>query len=150
MVLPPYDVEVLRRGNVTSLGALCMDGREFLQVLLVSSPRVLVVSPMYSSSHVSSPHWYRKMVPLFLSIGSLSLGLTKNCFKVLFPLKWVCIPYFLQIFLILSPRPWVYGMTMYPLLGLSLGAPSSCVTASAVSPFFYCAFLDVTFLPVAI
>ena len=33
---------------------------------------------------------------------------------VLLPLKWVCIPYLLQIFLMLSQRPWVYGMTCDP------------------------------------
>ena len=39
MVLPAYDVEVLRCGIVTSLAAVCMNGRGFLQVLLVSFPQ---------------------------------------------------------------------------------------------------------------
>ena len=64
-------------------------------------------------------------MPLFLSLGSWSLGLTSNCFKVLFPLKCVWIPYLLQIFLKHSPSPWVYGMTMWPMLGLSQEALSS-------------------------
>ena len=42
---------------------------------------------------------------------------------VLFPLKWVWIPYLLHMFLILSPRPCEYYMTMYPLVYLSLVVP---------------------------
>ena len=39
MVLPPFDVEVIWFGIVTSLGAVHMDGTGFLQVLLVSFPQ---------------------------------------------------------------------------------------------------------------
>ena len=39
MVLPPYDVEVLRHGIMPSLGAVHMDGKGFLQVLLVPFPQ---------------------------------------------------------------------------------------------------------------
>ena len=39
MVLPPYDVEVLRCGIVSSLGPVCMDGTEFLQVFLTPFPQ---------------------------------------------------------------------------------------------------------------
>ena len=39
MVLPPYDAEVILYGVVSSLGAVCMDGRGFLQVLLVPFPK---------------------------------------------------------------------------------------------------------------
>ena len=38
MVLPPYDVEVLWCGIVSSLEAVYMDGGGFLQVLLVPLP----------------------------------------------------------------------------------------------------------------
>ena len=36
MVLPPYDVEVIWCGIVSSLGAVCIDGRGFIQVFCVS------------------------------------------------------------------------------------------------------------------
>ena len=49
----------------------------------------------------------------------------------MFPLKCVWIPYFLQIFLKLSPSPWVYGMTMCPMLGFSLGGPSFWISTGA-------------------
>ena len=37
--LPPYDVEVLMCGIVSSLGTVHMDGRGFLHVLLVPFPQ---------------------------------------------------------------------------------------------------------------
>ena len=60
------------------------------------------------------------MVSLFLFIGSLSLGLTNMFLIVLFPFKWVWIQYLLHMFLMLSSKPCVYGMTMCPLVYLSL------------------------------
>ena len=39
MVLPPSDVKVVRCGVVYSLGAVCMDGRGFLEVLPVPFPQ---------------------------------------------------------------------------------------------------------------
>ena len=84
------------------------------------SPKVLEVSPMYSSLQVRSPHWNQCMAPLLLTIGSLSLGETSRCLMMLLPLKCVYIPYLPQIFLMLSQRPWVYGMTMLPLVFISL------------------------------
>ena len=61
------------------------------------------------------------MALLFLSKGSLSLGLTSIFFIFLFPLKWVWMPYFLHIFLMLSPSSCVQGMTIIcSLLCLSL------------------------------
>ena len=95
-------------------------GEDSLRCSLYHSPRVLEVSPMYSSSHMSSPHWYQQIGPLFLSKGSLSLGLTSMFLMVLLPLKWVWILYLLQMFLMLSPSPCVYGMTMCLLVYLSL------------------------------
>ena len=41
---------------------------------LYLSPKVLEGSPIYSLSQPSSPHWYQYMAPLWLTIGSLSLG----------------------------------------------------------------------------
>ena len=38
------------------------------------SPKVLEVSPLYSSSHLSSPLWNQKMALLLFSMRSLSLG----------------------------------------------------------------------------
>ena len=61
------------------------------------------------------------MTPLVFSSGSLSLGLTSICLWVLLPLKCVWMPYLLHMCLMLSPRPWTYGMTMCPILGLPLG-----------------------------
>ena len=62
------------------------------------------------------------MAPLWLNIGSLSLGETRRLLMVLPPLKWVWMPYLPQIFLILSQRPCVYGMTMWHLFLTSLVA----------------------------
>ena len=45
--------------------------------------------------------------PTFVSHGILVFGETGRFLMVLLPLKWVCIPYLLQIFLILLHRPWV-------------------------------------------
>ena len=39
MVLHPYDAEVIWCGVVSSLGAVCMDQRGFLQVLLIPFPQ---------------------------------------------------------------------------------------------------------------
>ena len=38
------------------------------------SPKVLEVSPMYSSLQAKLLHWYQYMAPLWLTIGSLSFG----------------------------------------------------------------------------
>ena len=70
-------------------------------------PKVLEVSPIYSSSQPRSPHWYQYMAPLWLTIGSLSLGETRRFLMVLPPLKWVWMPYLPWIFLMLSQRPCV-------------------------------------------
>ena len=57
MVLPPYDGEVGWGSAMPCLGVMHMDGWGFLRCSLNLSPKVLEVSPMYSSLHVSSPHW---------------------------------------------------------------------------------------------
>ena len=43
------------------------------------------------------------------------LGDTRMFLGILLPLKYVWVPYLPQMFLKLSPRPCMYGMTMYPL-----------------------------------
>ena len=72
--------------------------------LCIFPPKVLEVSPMYSSSQERSPHWTQYMSPLLLTIESLSLGETSRFLIVLLPLKWVWMPYLPQIFLILSTQ----------------------------------------------
>ena len=49
-------------------------GERAFKSSLYLSPKVLEVSPMYSLSQPRSPHWYQYMAPLWLTIGSLSLG----------------------------------------------------------------------------
>ena len=78
----------------------CM-GEGSFRCSLNSSPKVLEVSPMYSSAQVRSPHWNQYMAPLLLTMGSLSLGETSRFLMVLLPLKWVCMPHLPQIFLML-------------------------------------------------
>ena len=67
------------------------------------SPKVLELSPMYSSLQVRSPHWNKYMAPLLLSMGSLSLGKTSRFLMALLPLKWACIPYLPQRVLLYDP-----------------------------------------------
>ena len=76
------------------------------------SAKILVDSPMYSSSHPSSLHLYLYMTPLLLVIGSLSLGFMSRSFIVWPPLKCTCTPYFWQVFLILPLSPCWYGTTI--------------------------------------
>ena len=76
---------------------------------LYLSPKVLEVSPIYSSSKPRLPHWYQYMAPLWLTIGSLSLGENRSFLMVLSPLKWVWMPYLPQIFLILSQKTLCVG-----------------------------------------
>ena len=85
---------------------LCACIREgSLRCSLYHSPRVLEVSPIYSSPQSMIPHWLQYMTPLFFSFGSWSLGFTNTCLSVLLPLKCVCIPYLAHTFLMLSPQP---------------------------------------------
>ena len=55
-------------------------------------------------------------MPLFWVMRSLSLGAIRRSLMVLPPLKNTWMPYFLQVFLTLSPRPLMYGTVMYVLL----------------------------------
>ena len=58
---------------------LCI-GKGSFRCSLNLSQKVLEVSPVYSSSHVRSPHWNQYMAPLLFSMGSLSLGGNKEVF----------------------------------------------------------------------
>ena len=93
----------------------------WVMVLLCSlylSPNVLPDSPMYSSSQSTLPHLYLYITLLFLSMVSLSLGCTRRSLIVLPPVKYTSTPYLLQMFLQVSPRPFMYGTTMYDFLVL--------------------------------
>ena len=52
-------------------------------------------------------------MPLLLVMWSLSFGATSSSFRVLPLLKWTCMPYFLQMFFIVSLRPSSYGTVMW-------------------------------------
>ena len=66
------------------------------------SPKFLEVSPMYSLAQVRSLHWNQYMAQILLTKGFLSYGEASRFLMVLLSLKWVCMPYLPQIFLILS------------------------------------------------
>ena len=80
------------------------------------SAKVLPDSPMYSSPHPCSLHWYLYMTPLLLLMESLSLGAMRRLLMVCPPLKCTCIPYLLHVFWTVSLRPWWYGTTLYRLV----------------------------------
>ena len=76
------------------------------------SPKVLPDSPMYTSSQPSLPHQYLYITPLFFSIVSLSLGFTSRSLMVLPLLKYTSTSCLLQMFLQVSPRPFMYRTTI--------------------------------------
>ena len=96
--------EMLQWSNIGEGGFWCS---------LNLSAKVLPDSPMYSSPHPCSLHWYLYMTPLLLVIGSWSLGAIRRLLIVCPPLKCTCTPYLLHVFLTPSLRPWWYGTTMY-------------------------------------
>ena len=65
-------------------------------------PTVLKDSSMYSSLHFSLPHLYLYITPLFWKMESFSFEVTSKSLMVLPPLKCICIPCLLQMFLQLS------------------------------------------------
>ena len=95
-----------------------MIGDGALMCSLYLSPNVLPDSPMYSSSQSTLPNLYLYITPLFLSMVSLSLGCTRRSLIVLPPLKYTSTPYLLQMFLQVSPKPFIYGTTMQEFLML--------------------------------
>ena len=106
---------ILKLSRDTSLPVVfwwSMMGDGALMCSLYLSPNVLPDTPMYSSSQSALPHLYLYITPLFLSMVSLSLGCTRRSLIVLTPLKCTSIPYLLQMFLQVSPKPFIYGTTM--------------------------------------
>ena len=95
-------------------------GEGCLRCSLHLSPRVLAVSPIYSSLQAMWLHWKLYMMPLFFSFGSRSLGFMRTCFMVVLPLKCTCILYLPQMYLKLSAIPFVYGITTCPTVDLGL------------------------------
>ena len=89
-----------------------MMGDGALMCSLYLSPNVLPDSPMYYSLQSTLPHLYLYITLLFLSMVSLSLGCTRRSLIVLPPLKYASTPYLLQMFLQVSPKPFIYGTTM--------------------------------------
>ena len=63
------------------LAAVLMNGQGGLQApLCIFHQKSGRFPPMYSSSQLRSPHWYQYMAPLWLIIGSLSLGGNQEAF----------------------------------------------------------------------
>ena len=90
----------------------CIDDGAFRCSLYLSS-KVLAESPIYSSLQSILSHLNQYITLLFFLMLSLSLGDTSKFLMVFPPLKYTCIPYFLQIFLKLSLIPWEYGTTIW-------------------------------------
>ena len=120
-----------------------------LRCSLNLSTNVLEVPPMYSSLQVRSLHWNQYNAPPLLTMGPLSLGETSRFLMVLFTFEVGCIPYLPQIFWMLLQRPWVSGITIWPLVVTSflscwapvvpsLLAPSLTSLADLVSLFSTC------------
>ena len=61
------------------------------------------------------------MIPVWLFLGSLSLGLPRAVLRVLLPLKCTCMPFLLHSFLNFSCVLGMYGTTMVALFLLSAG-----------------------------
>ena len=116
---------------------------------LYLSPKVLEVPPMYSLSQERSPHCNQYMTPIWLTIESLSLWETNRSLIVLLLLKWVCMPYLPQIFLILSQRPCVSvgydnGTHGFNIIGSKLGtcdilivSPIRTLPRRSIKPFLH-------------
>ena len=120
LILPAYDVATGVCGVVPCLLYVYMDLRGLLKVFLVSLPKGPCCLPyvLLIASYVVALE--ALITPLFLSLGSWSLGFMRTCFIVVFPLKYICMPYLPHVFLKLSTSPCVYGMTTYPMVDFGL------------------------------
>ena len=103
----------------------CIGDGAFRCSLYLSS-KLLVDSPIYSSSQSILSHLNQYIILLFFLMLSLSLGDTSKFLIVFPPLKYTCIPYFLQMFLKLSLIPWEYGNTIWHILFVVIDVVSSC------------------------
>ena len=121
MLLPTYSVDILLTGRMTCVIVMMIYRGGFLKVLFESFPKgprgyayvfiiagkITALEPVYG--------------PLLLTMVSLSLGDTSRfLMMVQLPFKWVCISYLPQIFLMLLQRPWVQGITVWPMVLTSL------------------------------
>ena len=113
VVFPAYYFKVLHRFYVASAVLMFMYWGWCFSVFLYLSSKVLDDPPMYSSSQSILSHLNQYMILLFFLMLSLSLGDTSKFLIVFSPLKYTCIPYFLQMFLKLSPIPLEYGITLW-------------------------------------
>ena len=77
-------------------------GERALKCSFTLSPSDLPDSPMYELEQWICGHWYWYITPVWLVLGSLSLGLPNAVLSVLVPLKCTWIPLLLHSFLNLS------------------------------------------------
>ena len=83
---------MLKLFSVILCPACCMCtwmGEGYLRCSLLLSPRVLAVSPMYSSLQAICLHWKLYMMPHFFFFGSWSLG-------------FLCVPFEVYLYTILT------------------------------------------------
>ena len=105
--LPTHNGDVFfHPGMLTCDVGMVTDGGRSPEISSCFSPKVLVDSPMYSSSHSNLSHLYLYINPLFSVMDViLVLGSTRKLLMVLHPLKWNWTPILLQMFLKLSLKP---------------------------------------------
>ena len=107
MVLPPYYLEVILSGGVACIVIMAMYRGGFLWVFFESfskGPRGLSYVFLITSK-VPTLEPVDGLTFVFHKV--LVLGGNQEVLMVLLPLKWICMPYLLQIFLMLLHRPWV-------------------------------------------
>ena len=104
MVLPPYNLEVFLCGGVTFIVTVVMYRVVSFRCSLNLSPKVLGLPYVFLIIH-KVPTLEPVDGPTFVFPDVLIPGGTQRFLMVLLPLKWVCMPYLLQIFLILLHRP---------------------------------------------
>ena len=121
MIFSAHNAEVVDGYIMTSGVMMVMDGWWGFHVFFVSLTNVLPDSLIYSSSQSTLSHFICISPLVFARLVSLSLGLTRRSLKVLSPLKCICMPCLLQMFLQLSLKPLMYGTTMWGLLVLLVG-----------------------------
>ena len=113
---------------MTSVYAVLMYRGGLLEMLYVAFTQGPGGFPYILFSTVNGSTLVTVYDPALLFFGSWFLGLTNTCLRVVLPLKCIWIPYLAHIFLMLSPMPWTYGMSMCPTFGLSLGGLSSLLS----------------------
>ena len=96
----------------------CYFGVHVWEMVLLGVPctflQMFWMTPLYTPPCSQSCHiWTSILHCFFFLMLSLSLGDTSKFLSVFPPLKYTCIPYFLQMFLKLSAIPLEYGTTMW-------------------------------------